>query len=74
MKWYLRPLPVILLIFLVLGPFGLPLLYKSPAFNKPAKITLTLLTLAYTAFLTMLTFESIKRVSGYVDSLLPLLK
>jgi hypothetical protein len=36
-KWYLRPIVVILLLFFVLGLFGLPLLYKSPKFNRKAK-------------------------------------
>ena len=39
-KWYLRPTSVILSLFFVLGPFGLPLLYKSPKFSKTLKIVL----------------------------------
>jgi hypothetical protein len=33
-KWYLRPLAVVLSLFFVLGPFGLPLLYRSPKFSR----------------------------------------
>ena len=41
-KWYLRPISVVLLLFFVLGPFALPLLYKSPKFRKTLKIILTI--------------------------------
>jgi hypothetical protein len=50
-KWYLRPLGVVLLLFFVLGPFGLPLLYKSPKFSKGLKIVLTIVVLIYTSYL-----------------------
>jgi len=61
MKWYYRPWVVLLLLFLVLGPFGLPLVYKSPAFNRPWKIFLTVLTLAYTLYFVAVTFETMYR-------------
>ena len=37
-KWYYQPSSVVLLLFFVLGPFGLPLLWKSPAFSRGMKI------------------------------------
>jgi hypothetical protein len=37
------------MLFLVLGPLALPLLYKSPAFTTRAKIFWTLAVLLYTA-------------------------
>ena len=40
-KWYFRPFAIILLLFFVLGPFGLPLLFRSSAFGKTWKIILT---------------------------------
>jgi hypothetical protein len=48
LKWYLNPVIVILLLFFVLGPFGLPLLYKSPRFGKTSRIILTILVTLYT--------------------------
>jgi hypothetical protein len=56
-KWYLRPMGVVLLLFFVLGPFGLPLLYKSPNFNKTSKIILTVAVILYTFYLL---FESLQ--------------
>jgi hypothetical protein len=56
-KWYLRPMSVVLLLFFVLGPFGLPLLYKSSGFTRKWKIVLTILVIIYTSYLITLTLE-----------------
>jgi len=56
-KWYLSPISVVLLLFFILGPFGLPLLYKSPKFSKTSKIILTLAVIIYTSYLI---FASLK--------------
>ena len=56
-KWYLRTVPVILLLFFVLGPFGLPLLYRSPKFNKTLKIILTIVIIIYTSYLVFASLE-----------------
>ena len=50
-KWYQRPSSVVLLLFFVLGPFGLPLLWKSPAFSRGMKIALAVAVMAYSALL-----------------------
>ncbi|MSR78276.1 MAG: hypothetical protein EXS63_08670 [Candidatus Omnitrophica bacterium] len=47
-SWYYHPILVIFLLFFVLGPFGLPLLYKSPRFNRTWKIIWTVIMIAYT--------------------------
>jgi len=56
-KWYLRPISVVLLLFFVLGPFGLPLLYKSPQFSKTLKIILTIAVIIYTSYLIFASLE-----------------
>jgi hypothetical protein len=56
-KWYLRPISVILLLFFVLGPFGLPLLYRSPQFSKTLKIILTVAVIFYTLYLIFALLE-----------------
>ena len=56
-KWYLRPITVVLLLFLVLGPFGLPLLYRSPKFNKTLRIILTIVVVIYTSYLIFASLE-----------------
>jgi len=50
-SWYYRPWQLLLLLFLVLGPVGLPLLWKSPCFTRTWKIVVTGVTLVYTAIL-----------------------
>ena len=61
-KWYLRPIPVILLLFFVLGPIGLPLLYKSPQFSKTLKIILTVAVIIYTSYLIFASLEIAKQL------------
>ncbi len=56
-KWYLRPIGVVLLLFFVLGPFGLPLLYKSPKFSRKLKIGLTVVVIIYTTYLIIVSLE-----------------
>jgi len=51
-KWYHRRWVVLIGISpLALGPFGLPLLWKSPNFSPNAKLTWTLITLGWTVAL-----------------------
>ncbi len=48
-KWYYnRWFVLIMLTPLVLGPFALPFLWKSPQFSRLAKLILTCLTLLWT--------------------------
>lgn len=49
-KWYYRPAWVLVMLFVVLGPLGLPYLWKSPAFSRGFKTVLTVLLVAYMAF------------------------
>ena len=67
--WYYQPWLVILMLFVVLGPFGLPLVFKSPNFRLRTKIFLTVLTLAYTAYLIWVTVKATEAVSGMVSAL-----
>jgi hypothetical protein len=62
-KWYLRPISVVLLLFFVLGPFGLPLLYKSPQFSKTLKIILTIAVIIYTSYLVFASLEIARQLS-----------
>jgi hypothetical protein len=56
-KWYLSPISVVLLLFFVLGPFALPLLYKSPKFSKTSKVILTIVVIVYTSYLIFASLE-----------------
>jgi hypothetical protein len=63
-KWYLRPISVVLLLFFILGPFGLPLLYKSPKFSKKSKIILTIAVIIYTSYLIFASVEIARQLYG----------
>lgn len=58
-KWYHGRVTVLLMLFFVLGPFGLPLLWKSPHFSKLWKQILTVLTLVYTALMLRLVVSAV---------------
>ena len=73
-KWYLRPISVVLLLFFVLGPFGLPLLYKSPKFSKTLKIILTILVILYTFYLIFASLQIAKELFRTLGELQDLLK
>jgi hypothetical protein len=47
-SWILSKTGVLVMLFLVLGPFGLPFLYKSPVFTKGQKAFWTVMVLLYT--------------------------
>ncbi len=73
-KWYLRPISVVLLLFFVLGPFGLPLLYKSPQFSKTTKIILTIAVVIYTSYLIFASLEIARQLYSGRGELKDMLK
>ncbi len=50
-KWSESPWVVLPLLFLILGPFALPLLWRSRRFTRVWKIILTVIMLGLTAYL-----------------------
>jgi hypothetical protein len=68
-KWYLRPMSVVLSLFFVLGPFGLPLLYRSPKFSRKMKIILTIAVVIYTSYLIFVTLEIAKELFRRIEEL-----
>lgn len=48
------------LLFLVMAVLGLPLLWVSRAFSRPAKVGLTILVILYTALLAWLCWLAIQ--------------
>ena len=55
--WYQDPLIVLVLLFLVMGPFAIPLLFRSSGFSPPAKIILSVIVLAYTTYLVYISYK-----------------
>ncbi len=50
-RWYQTIPYLVLMLFFVLGPFALPLLWKSNAVSRRVKIVLTILTLGWTVYM-----------------------
>jgi drug/metabolite transporter (DMT)-like permease len=48
--WWESPWFVLAMLFLVLGPLALPLLWRSRRFNRPWKILLSLIVMGVTVF------------------------
>jgi len=59
-KWYHRVWFVLLMLTpFALGPFGLPLLWKSPQFSRRAKVILTLVTATWTIWFVIYFMTSV---------------
>ena len=73
-KWYLKPVSVVILLFFVLGPLALPLLYKSPKFNRTFKIILTIIVIIYTAYFIFVSVEIGRKIYRSTEELQDILK
>ena len=47
-KWFHNPWFVLFMLFFVLGPFGIPLVWTTPRFSRPVKVALTVVMVFYT--------------------------
>jgi len=68
-RWYHRPAWVLVLLFGVLGPFGLPYLWGSPRFSRNMKLVLTTLVLAYTALFVDETIRIVRLTTAEMNAL-----
>jgi len=69
LKWYYRPLWVLILLFLVLGPLALPYLWRSPSFSRRLKFVLTVLVIAYTGLFIDEMIRVVRAVKNEMDAL-----
>ena len=69
LKWYYRPVWVLVLLFLVLGPLALPYLWRSPSFSRRLKVVLTVLVVAYTGLFIDETIRFVRAVKSEMDAL-----
>jgi len=70
-KSYYRAWSVLLLLFLVLGPFGLPLLWRSPSFSRCMKLTLTIVVLAYSVLLLEAVLTAVRLALEQMNAIFP---
>jgi predicted nucleic acid-binding Zn ribbon protein len=66
-KWYYNIWFVLLMLIFVLGPLGLPLVWKNPTFPRWLKITLTLAMVAYTVLLIDATLKAVAAVMNQMQ-------
>ena len=66
-KWYYNVWFTLIMLFAVLGPFGLPLVWKNPHFSRRAKTWLTVAMVFYTVFLVDLTVRAVRGVMDEVN-------
>ena len=71
LKWYYRPAWVLFLLFGVLGPFGLPYLWKSPRFSRSLKVVLTVLMVVYMALFIQETVRVYRAVESEMNAFEP---
>ena len=60
-RWYHRPAVVILAV-LAAGPFALPLVWYNPGLKKIYKWIITVLVLALTAYIVMISIDVVKKL------------
>ena len=68
-KWYHNIWFVLFLLFFVLGPFGLPLVWKNPRFAPWVRWLLTLAMVVYTILLIQMTMTLVRVVTQSVNQM-----
>jgi len=63
-KWYFKSWPLVI-SFLCVGPFMLPLVWINPQLNKKTKIIITAVILVLTYLLAAVFLKSLKTISAY---------
>ena len=66
-KWYHNLWFVLCMLFFVLGPFGLPLVWRNPRFSRGVKVLLTMVTTLYTLRLVDLTIGMARAIMQRVN-------
>ena len=66
-KWYFNVWFVLFMLLCVLGPFGLPLVWKHPRWSRWIKIALTLIMVVYTVVLIDATIRMARAIMQGVE-------
>ena len=72
-KWYFKT-STLVLAFLTVGPFALPLLWFNPRFSRKAKIIVSILVLILSSYLTVMLSYAVKSLRAYYHELDQLLQ
>ncbi len=63
-KWYFKTWSLVV-SFLCIGPFMLPLVWRNPRFSKNSKIIISVIVVAITVVMTELLVKSLKAIASY---------
>ncbi|MCQ9205826.1 MAG: zinc ribbon domain-containing protein [Omnitrophica bacterium] len=72
-KWYFKT-PSLIIAFLCIGPFALPLVWSSPRLSQRKKFIITIITIILSYFLGILFVNSLKTLMKYYQQTFDLLK
>lgn len=65
-RWYFRP-PLLVVLFLCVGPFMLPLIWFNPHLTSQKKIIFTGVILVLSYFLFLISVQALKSIREYYD-------
>ncbi len=68
LKWYFKT-KTIVIVFLCVGPFALPLVWIHPRLSKAKKIIITVIVLILTYILGRMFMDSLKNLNEYMQIL-----
>ena len=71
-KWYFKTY-FLIVAFLCIGPFALPLIWLNPRFNQKTKIIITIIVVASSYYLGILILNSLRSIIEYYQQLFQLL-
>jgi membrane protein implicated in regulation of membrane protease activity len=63
-KWYFRT-STLIIAFLCVGPFVLPLVWFNPRFSLKVKIIITAIVIIFSYYLAALLLDSLKSINKY---------
>ncbi|MFA5159061.1 MAG: zinc ribbon domain-containing protein [Candidatus Omnitrophota bacterium] len=66
--WYAKS-PSLVISFLTVGPFALPLVWFNPAYSRRKKIIITVIVLAVTCALVAVLLNAVSTIFGYYKQL-----
>lgn len=67
-KWYFKSWSLVV-SFLFVGPFMLPLVWVNPGFSKNKKVIITIIVIVLTCILTVIFLKSLKYLDNYYQLL-----
>jgi len=67
-KWYFKT-HALIISFLCIGPFALPLVWLNPRFSRRSKIVISIIALVLTYLLGVLLADSLKSIYKYYNLL-----